>query len=75
MKIFAIERELRRIQNRGHFIVPLTLPLGNKIETSHDKDRVLETVDEEITEMLNTVKRSRTTMKRNKNKPGSETSN
>ena len=58
MKIFAMERELRRIQNRGHFLVPLITPQGNKIETSHNKDRELETVDEEITEMLNTVKRS-----------------
>ena len=58
MRIFAMERELRRIKNRGHFLVPLITPQGNKIETSHDKDKVLEAVDEEITEMLNTVKQS-----------------
>ena len=58
MKIFAIEKELRRIKNRGHFLVPLIIPQGNKIETSHDKDKVLEAVDEEITEMLNAMKQS-----------------
>ena len=58
MKIFAMEKELRRIKNRGHFLVPLITPQGNKIETSHDKDKVLEAVDEEITEMLNAVKES-----------------
>ena len=58
MKIFAMEKELRRIKNRGHFLVPLITPQGNKIETSHDKDKVLEAVDEEITEMLNAMKHS-----------------
>ena len=55
MKIFAMEKELRRIKKRGHFLVPLITPQGNKIETSHDKDKVLEAVDEEITEMLNAM--------------------
>ena len=58
MKIFAMEKELRRIKNRGHFLVPLITPQGNKIETSHDKDKVLEAVDEEITKMLNAMKQS-----------------
>ena len=64
MKIFAMEKELRRIKNRGYFRVPLITPQGNKIETSHDKGKVLEAVDEEITEMLNTVKQSRENYKR-----------
>ena len=64
MKIFAMEKELRRIKNRGHFLVPLITPQGNKIETSHDKDKVLEAVDKEITEMLNTVKQSEENYKR-----------
>ena len=58
MKIFAMEKELRRIKNRGYFHVPLITPQGNKIEKSHDKGKVLEAVDEEITEMLNAVKQS-----------------
>ena len=75
MKIFAMEKELRRIKNIGHFLVPLITPQGNKIETSHDKDKVLEAVDEEITEMLMPWNRARKTMEGNKNKPGLETSN
>ena len=58
MKIFAMEKELRIIKNRGYFPVPLITPQGNKIETSHDKDKVLEAVHKEITEMLKAVKQS-----------------
>ena len=32
MKIFAMEKELRIIKNRGYFQVPLITPQGNKIE-------------------------------------------
>ena len=53
-----MEKELRRIKNREYFLVPLITPQGNKIETSQDKDKVLEAVDKEITEMLNAVKQS-----------------
>ena len=53
-----MEKELRAIKNRGYFLEPLITPQGNKIETSRDKDKVLEAVDEEITEMLNAVKQS-----------------
>ena len=59
MKIFAMEKELRKIKNRGYFPVPLITPQGNTIETSHDKDKVLEAVDEEVTEMLKAVKQSK----------------
>ena len=53
-----MEKELRIIKNRGHFPVPLITSQGNKTETSHDKDKVLEAVNEEVTEMLNAVKQS-----------------
>ena len=58
MKIFAMEKELRIIKNRGYFRVPLITPQGNKIETTRDKDKVLEAVEEEVTEMLKAVKQS-----------------
>ena len=51
-----MEKELRIIENRGYFQVPLITPQGNKIETSHDKDKVLEAVNKEVTGMLNAVK-------------------
>ena len=58
MKIFAIEKELRLIKNRGYFPVPQITPQDNKIETSQDKNKILEAVDEEVTVMLNAVRPS-----------------
>ena len=58
MKIFAIEKELRLIKNRCYFPIPQITPQDNKIETSQDKNKILEAVDEEVTAMLNTVKQS-----------------
>ena len=58
IKIFSMEKELRIINNRGHFPVPKITPKGMKIETNKDKDKVLEAVDMEIEEMLKTIKRS-----------------
>ena len=58
MKIFAIEKELRLIKNRGYFPVPQITPQDNKFETSQDKNKILEAVDEEATAMLNAVKQS-----------------
>ena len=37
MKIFAMERELRLIKNRGYFPVPQIMPKETKMETAHDK--------------------------------------
>ena len=56
MKIFVMEKELRIIKNRGYFPVPQITPQDNKIETTQNKDKVLEAVDEEATAMLNAVK-------------------
>ena len=58
MKIFAIEKELRLIKNRGYFPVPQITPQDNKIETSRDKNKILEALDEEVTAMLNAVRQS-----------------
>ena len=58
MKLFAMEKELRIIKNRGHFPVPTITPQGMKIETSHDKDKVMETVDIELMEMIRAVRES-----------------
>ena len=58
MKIFSIEKELRLIKNRGYFPVPQITPQDNKIETSWDKNKILEAVDEEATAMLNAVRQS-----------------
>ena len=58
MKIFAIEKELRLIKNRGYFPVPQITPQDNKIKTTRDKDKALEAVDKEAVAMLNAVIKS-----------------
>ena len=37
-KLFAMEKELRIIKNRGHFPVPQIIPQGTKIENNKDID-------------------------------------
>ena len=59
MKLFAMEKELRIIKNRGHFPVPEITPQGTKIENTKDIDKVLEAVDKEVVEMLTAVRESR----------------
>ena len=56
MKLFAMEKELRIIKNRGHFPVPTITAKGTKIETSQDKNKVLEAVDTEVMEMIKAVR-------------------
>ena len=58
MKLFAMEKKLRIIKNRGHFPVLLITPQGIKIETLQDKKKVLDAVDMEITEMIKAVRES-----------------
>ena len=68
MKLFAMEKELRIIKNRGHFPVPVITPQGIKIETIQDKKKVLDAVDTEIMEIIKITKG-------NKRKPKAETNN
>ena len=58
MKIFAMEKELRSIKNRGYFPVPQITPQDSKIETARDKDKILETIDEIATAMLQAITQS-----------------
>ena len=58
MKLFAMEKELRIIKNRGHFLIPTITPQGSKIETLQDQDKALEEVDVEVTEMIKAVRQS-----------------
>ena len=57
-KIFAIEKELRTIKNRGYFPVPHINPHEEKIETAKDKDKILERIDEIATAMIQTARQS-----------------
>ena len=57
-KIFAIEKELRTIKNRGYFPVPHINPQEEKIETVKDKDKILERIDEIATAMIQAARQS-----------------
>ena len=56
MKLFAMEKELRIIKNRGHLPVPTVIPQDTKIKNTKDMDKVLEVVDKEVTEMIKAVR-------------------
>ena len=57
-KIFAIEKELRTIKNRGYFPVLHINPQEEKIETAKDKDKTLERIDEIATAMIQAARQS-----------------
>ena len=57
-KIFAIEKEVRTIKNRGYFPVSHINPQEEKIETAKDKDRILERIDEIATAMIQAARQS-----------------
>ena len=59
IKLFSMEKELRKIRNRGEFPVPKFTPDGIKIETTQDKDRVLAQVDREVEDMLKAERRNK----------------
>ena len=59
-----MEKELKKIRNRGEFPVPKFTPDGIKIETTQDKDRVLAQVDREVEDMLKAVRRNKENYKR-----------
>ena len=58
VKIFAMEKELRLIKNRGYFPVPQITPQDCKIKTTQDKNELMKEIDEVVTAMLNAVKQS-----------------
>ena len=64
VKIFAMEKELRSIKNRGYFPVPLLAPEECKIETIQDKEVLMKEIDEIAVEMLNAIKESEENYKR-----------
>ena len=64
VKIFAMEKELRSIKNRGYFPVSQLVPGECKIETIQDKDILMREIDEIAVEMLNAIKESEENYKR-----------
>ena len=53
-----MEKELRKIRNRGEFPVPKFTPDGIRIVNTKDKDRVLTQVDREVEDILRAVRRN-----------------
>ena len=58
VKIFAMEKELRSIKNRGYFPVPQLAPEECKLETIQDKDALMTEIDEIVVEILKAIKES-----------------
>ena len=58
VKIFAMEKELREIKNRGYFPVPHLAPRECKIETIQDKEILIKEIDEIAVEMLLAIRES-----------------
>ena len=58
VKIFAMEKELREIKNRGYFPVPHLAPRECKIETIQDKEILIKEIDEIAVEMLTAIRES-----------------
>ena len=64
VKIFAMEKELRSIKNRGYFPLPQLAPEECKIETIQDKEVLMKEINEIAVEMLNAIKESEENYKR-----------
>ena len=58
IKLFSMEKELRKIRNRGEFPVHKFTPDGIRIMNTKDKDRVLTQVDREVEDILRAVRRN-----------------
>ena len=58
VEIFAMEKQLRSIKNRGYFPVPQLAPEECKIETIQDKEVLMKEINEIAVEMLNAIKES-----------------
>ena len=58
VKIFAMEKELRLIKNRGYFPVPQLAPRECKVETIQDKEILIKEIDEIAVEMLTAIRES-----------------
>ena len=59
IKLISMEKELRKIRNRGEFPVPKFTPDGIRIMNTKDKDRVLTQVDKEVEDILRAVRKNK----------------
>ena len=54
----SMEKELRKIRNKGEFPVPRFTPDGVKLQNAQDKDRILTLIDREVEDILTAVRRN-----------------
>ena len=64
VKIFAMEKELREIKNRGYFPVTHLAPRECKIETIQDKEILIKEIDEIAVEILTAIGESKENYKK-----------
>ena len=64
VKIFAMEKELRSIKNRGYFPAPYLAPRKCKIEKIQDKEALIKEIDEVAVEMLTAIRKSKENCKK-----------
>ena len=69
MTIFAMEKELRNLKGKGHFPIPKITPHGIIIDNPQHARKTLDTVDEELVQILNIIRES----ERKYEKRGSQT--
>ena len=64
-----MEKELRSLKGRGHFPIPAITPHFTRIENPHHIRKTLEAVDEEVVQILTTVRESERTYEKEKEEP------
>ena len=66
MTLFVMEKELRVLKGRGNFPLPPITPQGTRIENIHQLRKTLWTVDEEVVQILATIRESESNFEKEK---------
>ena len=67
--LFVMEKELRHLKGRGYFPVPIIRPHHKRIENTQQVRKIMESVDEELVQVLTTVRKSEKTYEKRRRKP------
>ena len=66
--LFVMEKELRHLKGRGYFPIPTIRPQSTRIENTQQARKILESVDEELVQVLTTVRESEKDYEKEKEK-------
>ena len=58
MTVFVMENELRNLKDRRHFPIPKITPQGTRIDNPHQAKKTLDAVNEELTQILKSIRES-----------------